>query len=62
MKILIFGTGKSVTTAISYAVKECFKNRDYPIIFEPQTLSSINYTKDDFIVMTMVRKSVTQGC
>ncbi|MBR8829279.1 MAG: hypothetical protein DSM107014_15510 [Gomphosphaeria aponina SAG 52.96 = DSM 107014] len=51
MKILICGTGKSGTTAIAYAVQAVFKG--HSIIFEPKTLTSLNYQEENFIVKSL---------
>lgn len=48
MKVLIFGSGKSGTTALTY----CLKNEllEHEVVFEPASLSSINYEKHELIV------------
>jgi|SanBayMetagenome_1026888.scaffolds.fasta_scaffold28051_2 hypothetical protein len=51
MKILIVGTGKSGTTALAYAIKQGFQ--DYELIFEPKTLTALNYQKESFIVKSI---------
>ena len=45
MKILIYGSGKTGTTALTYAIKNAFKNENYEICFEPSSLGDVNYSK-----------------
>lgn len=51
MKILIFGSGKSGTTALAYAIKEQLDNHD--LVFEPNRLSDVDYSKTNLIVKSL---------
>ncbi len=51
MKILIFGAGKSGTTALMYGIKQQLPN--YHVIFEPAILGDIDYSQENLIVKSL---------
>lgn len=51
MKILIFGMGKTGSTALAYGVKDKLHNHE--LIFEPSSLNSIDYSKENLIVKSL---------
>lgn len=53
MKILIYGSGKTGTTALTYAIKNAFKNENYEICFEPSSLGDVNYSEKNLIVKSL---------
>jgi hypothetical protein len=53
MKILIYGSGKTGTTALTYAIKNSFQTEDYNIVFEPSSLADIDYSEANIIVKSL---------
>lgn len=54
MKILIYGLGKTGTTALTYAVKNsCPSQGNYKIFFEPNSLADVNYLLNNIIVKSL---------
>jgi hypothetical protein len=53
MKILIYGSGKTGTTALTYSIKNSLQPEDYKIVFEPSSLANIDYSETNLIVKSL---------